>query len=391
LRAEVWAVIEPLLRDPDPSPEADLAAEERDAERLAILLSVRTNALTALFDYTDWVLGSGEASEETRALHAVPEVRVALDRALDPTLERSGIVRARLGAAFPFLAFRDATWAREAAGRLFPAAPDLAQLRDRAWRAYLDRPASSVAFTVLVEQYERAVRELDPSDTAKDGVERTSRLGEHLLRFYAEGALATHRAEHLLDDFLVRAPADARTAVVTALGRALRKAPLAEPVRHRLQAFWIGRLESARAAPGVAAGELAAFGSWFASGAFPYPWAAERLQEGLEIVPRVEQDYAVMKHLSVHVSEAPLPSVRCVEILLTDPDQSWEVYSPGSPARDALRRALLAGDEARSATEAVINRLSAPPLGYTQLQSILTTPGNQEQASDDDDPDDDDY
>jgi hypothetical protein len=104
-----------------------------------------------------------------------------------------------------------------------------------------------------------------------------------------------------------------------------------------------------------------------------------------------EPDYGVMKYLSVHVSEAPLPSVRCVEILLRDPDQAWEVYSPGSPAWNALRRALLAGDEARSATEAVINRLSAPPLGYTQLQSILTDPSDPGPPEDDDDDDVNDY
>jgi hypothetical protein len=128
LRAPVWSVIEVLLEDPDPSPEAE--AECKGTSICPVTLSfnaVRSEALRTAIGYGLWCMLSLKGAdvnrpEDSPGLGAMPELGRALESHLDTDQERSLAVRSVYGEWFPQLVLLDYKWASEHVEAVFPTA-----------------------------------------------------------------------------------------------------------------------------------------------------------------------------------------------------------------------------------------------------------------------------
>ena len=126
LRERVWAVLQALMSDPDPTLERDSEFPHNDEDPFQLAnSSVRAAALLAIFTYGTWVRSgilqasySGGAS--WNGFDSAPEVGNILiehlDRAVDPSLS----VRAIYGWQLPLVTDLDTEWVKAHEHDLFP-------------------------------------------------------------------------------------------------------------------------------------------------------------------------------------------------------------------------------------------------------------------------------
>ena len=68
-------------------------------------------------------------------------------------------------------------------------------------------------------------------------------------------------------------------------------------ILQRFRFLWEKRLSVAISSPDLYSEELAAFGSWFASGKFDDNWSLEQLKTVLNLVDKAEPDHLVIERL----------------------------------------------------------------------------------------------
>ena len=255
LRERVWAVLEPLTNDPDPTVEHDAkyGGDNMDAPTLAIN-TVRGKAMNTVVAYALWVRRYLDKADPRPAftLDAMPEVRRVLDEHLDLMREPSLAIRSCYGRHFPWLQHLDRAWAQQAVPRIFPADEEHAPYRRAAWDTYLlFCPAYDDVLPVLEQEYLRAARELASAEPKKKR-EYTPRqhLAEHVVAYYWRNRIAIDSV--LLTEFFRFAPADLRGHGLDAVGRWLASrpqnaAPIEEEALGRLRALWEWRLQIANA------------------------------------------------------------------------------------------------------------------------------------------------
>ena len=139
-RDAVWQILEPLTRDPDPSPATE--ANRLDGKPRFHHLSINSNrgtAMHAVVEYALWCRREFEASgtDIESGFDLLPEVRAVLQTHLQPAQDPSLAIRSIYGRWLPWLALLDEKWVIENTSQIFPRAPELSGFRDAAWDTYI--------------------------------------------------------------------------------------------------------------------------------------------------------------------------------------------------------------------------------------------------------------
>ncbi len=281
LRERLWAVLEVVLRDPDPSTEADAKYDLHSSYgppwQLA-LNSARGAGMLAVFDYARWVYAAaGGKSSNVELAAEAPEVFVAIDVCLSAEQEPTRAVRSTIGTNFVSLFAMSKAWTRDNVDRIF--SPD--RLGDAAWDSYLAHNAAyDETFVVLVPRYTQAVGRLPVEEPPAGawGADVVGNLGIHLTTAYVRGHLSINGT--IVEDFFRSAPSSAIGTALTSLGNALatERDALPKSIAERCQAIYdfilsiiVERPEDTRLAA------LGGFGIWFQSTQLPDEWLLDRL------------------------------------------------------------------------------------------------------------------
>jgi hypothetical protein len=350
LQEEVWACIEPITRDySDPTPERE-ANYSGDFYTLAIN-STRGQAMEAVMNFVLWCGRelSGE-SPSNGFLESIPDARAALEEHLNPKTDPSLAVRAVYGFYFPYLWYRDHSWAQSHVPTIFPSEPDLLRFRRAAWSAYIGY--SNVypeIFTLLHQVYEWAIANLDRPKEEEDNYENRQSLTAHLVQMYLGGHLTLQNEESLLRQFYRKADAELKAFVISRIGLTFYRTPddIPSEVVLRANDLWSWRLEQAGQNPDDdQKRELIEFGWWFGGKHFELEWSLLNLQIVLKLTGgKIEPDYLVIEKLAAAFRERPAEALTCLNIMVAGGHDLWN----HSEHRDSAKSMLRAGLESENA------------------------------------------
>ncbi len=365
-RTRVWRVIEACLEDPDPSPERDGGHEPATVA----INSVRGEALHAAVRYALWVeraLGTESAFE---GVDSLPEFVVALNRRLDPTVDRSLAIRAVLGQWFVQFVRMDRQWAVSLVPKLFPADLDSASFFSAAWNAYVVFNRAYVAtFEILRESYELAVDRFEEVDEDRymAGNPR-EHLAEHLfyLRFNDSVDLSS---DGLFDRFWRVAPVEIRKHSIRDVGWSFEQGnpTFSDDFRLRVVETWEWIFDRGSDAEQES---LSEFGAWFGAQQFEDAWLLAQGQRVLELGVSLQPDFSVYKSLPGMADEHPREVVEILRLMITTDAEGWSVLGSVEEVRETLATVLGSGDEsARSDAVAVLNLLGAR--GMSEFRDLV--------------------
>ncbi|MHB1296003.1 MAG: hypothetical protein ACYC4R_13520 [Anaerolineae bacterium] len=379
-RFTAWAVLQPLLEDPEPTPayEAENGGSNMDPATLSIN-TVRGQAMHAAVCYALWVRKhddqvTGE-EERSRGFAMMPEVREVLDRHLDRDYDPSPAVHSVYGRWFPWLVYLDPDWASANVHRIFPTESALLPLRDAAWSAYVVYwSAHPDAVGLLQGEYLAAIDRIGyVAADRRCFADPDEHLAQHIMSLYCQGILSLDAQSGLLGRFYAKAPDSLCAHASNAIGRGMHgdTDPLPPEVADRLVALWHHRLCIALSDnPASHAAELSEFGWWFSSAKFDTAWSVAQLKQVLQVTTNIQLDNLVVAQLAVHCAEFPLDCVECLS-LLTEGEPSWRFYGWEDYPRKILATALGSSSvEARQAATELINRLGAR--GNLQFRDLLS-------------------
>ncbi len=377
LRDQVWAVLEPLTRDLDPTPEHEkrYGGANMDAPTLAIN-TTRGEAIHSTIRYALWMhratrAAGGEAADVD--FDAMPEVRSVLDEHLRVEVDPSAAIRSAYGQWFPWLVLLDEQWVQERLGDIFPEDPQLAYLRDAAWEAYLVFcPPYDITFEILRAEYRKAVERLEESassDNRHPGSPR-ERLGQHLITLLLRGKIRLD--DELVVRFFDRAGEEVRKDTLAGVGEALRESPdLPREVAERAMTLWNTRLAAARVQPESHRRELAAFGEWFISAKLPDAWTLEQLIAALKLTGgKVDGDDLVLERLAGLAETQPAAAVEALRLIAEGDREGWTLVGSSDNIRNILATALFSNQpDARDAATDLVHMLGAR--GFKDLRTLL--------------------
>ncbi len=369
-REDVWNLLATLLHDPDPEVERESGT---DCSEVA-LNSTRGEAVRGAILYGCWVRRLAQIPESFTAL---PELKEALDRKLDPIAEPSPAIRSVYGEMLPTLYYLDSEWVTDAVERIFPTGKWEDARWSAAWLGYVRyAPFLPEVAELLDQHYIQAARRPSPLSDDKDANRLAERrLAEHL----AEIMLLppTESQERVIAAFFASASAPQCGSAIAALGRALGEAdPVLEPIRRQeLMLFWESRVHVAQT-EGIhhRKEELERFVSWCSSGQFQPEWCLGQLEIalGMSAVPKPLD--AAFEYFRAQASAHTLPVLRCLQRLLQGVEHDWEIDYSEDAIRETLATSLASADAKASslASEIVSQLLSRGMHSYRDLLSILT-------------------
>jgi hypothetical protein len=377
LRAELWAVLQKLLSDQEPTEETENEYVRHKMDPVEISLNAeRPKAMHAVMTYALWVKRNLEAESAIVSdglwFERMPEVRKILDEHLDVQADRSVGVRSIYAQWLPSLFMWDKTWLGENVSRIFPIEPEQADLLNAAWHSYVIwcQP-SGVLMDLLREQYMSAIRRIPlvppqcryPHDSSE-------RLAEHLLLLYGWGKLDA--TGPLLTAFFTTAPERIRGHGFHQLGFGLyhEKGTVTTEIIERFQALWELRVTAAKVAGEKRVAELWTFGWWFASEKFGDDWALAQLAEVLRLTGKIEVDHLVVQRLARVADQRPGLAVECLALMVDGAKEAYEIVGWDKDATAILTSALKSSDaKAKADARALINRLDAR--GHSGFRELL--------------------
>ena len=356
LRQAVWNVLEPLTRDPNPTPaeEATAAGYSSMDPYTQSINTNRSKAMHAVMAYALWCRRELEARDTDTVVgfDLIPEVRTVLDEHLDPQGDPSLAVRAVYGKWLPWLILLDERWAAANITLILPRAAELAVLRDAAWNTYIGWcPPFNEAYDALRHEYEAAVERV-PSEGTVDlaGNERAdAKLGEHLVTFHWRGCLQSA----LLERWFERADDELAARVMNFLGRALNNTEedIEPRVLQRIQQLWDTRLEAIAQEPEAHQSEADAFAYTFASAKLDDDWSLAGLETTLRPGSPRWSGRPVIGRLAELADTKPNEATRFALRMLTGAANDWDHLG----WRDQVRDVLTATSHT-TALEAIENR-----------------------------------
>lgn len=376
----VWATLQPLTEDPEPTPEyeKEYGGTNMDPTSLSIN-TTRGEAMHALVRYALWVRHYLENESDgkerpDRGFEEMPEVREILNAHLDIERDPSLAIRSVYGQWFPWLVLIDSKWAAKKAGDIFPSEEKERPFWDAAWNAYVFRcQAYDNVFDVLEDQYALAIdRSIEPTKD-EDSFENPQRnLGEHLMVFYWRGKLNISEPESLLGRFWKKASPFVRGKALVFVGRNLQdtEGEVEAKTLDRMKKLWESRLEEAKSAQDAAVfvSEMEAFGWWFASGKFDDKWAIEQLLEALRLVQKTDPTHLVVDRLAEVSEKFPFEAVQCLGLLAKGDREGWKIHGWIEEAKTILSSAMKSGGKATESAEDLIHYLGSR--GYLQFRSL---------------------
>ena len=362
-RTRVWALVERVAADADPTPERETST---DAEPLQLSLSaLRARGAVALLRYLQWLdrhLPDGERPGQL-GFAAAPETQPTLELLVDEDPSRA--VRAALTAELPLLATFDREWlGARIASIVDPSGDALAQV---GWKTYLRYAAIYDSVTsLLADAYRRAVATM--ADASADDDDDRRQLADHVAIIWRD---LPDTVEGLLDELLAVGTDTDRARVMALLGRALNPrgpsdyAPSTEDLnRHR--ALWDSRLA---ANPGPL--ELREFGWWWSSGRFRRPEDLARMTATFAAaggqVGDIRDALALVRDLLSEDTALAAPVIQLLEALAQARTAQSQYLAP-ELLSDLLRPALERAD-LRDRAVALVHQFGAQ--GYLTLRALL--------------------
>jgi hypothetical protein len=311
-RFDVFAAMESLVHDPDPSTSRTEDAEPNDPLMMIALNSVRGRALGLVVHYLVWL----HQANTFGSIVDCPEVQALVAERLD--LETSPAVLSQLGRHFTQLAALDFDWARALAAPLFGGI-HAAQGRHDAWCAYLaEQPALSTC-DLLRDRYELHVARLDGAQAVS---ENEHHLVHHLMTMYWSGRIDLGD-DSLLGRFFANAPSSLRGYAIQYIGHSLKRSPEGPDklVADRIVELWDARRNHADGLlDSTIADEAQAFEWWFTADNLDPAWLLENLDWSLRRGPGPQHPYQLAKKLAVVAQRTPadlLAVLRCYQHLLS--------------------------------------------------------------------------
>jgi hypothetical protein len=385
LRDQVWAVLEPLTHDLDPTPEYEqrYGGANMDPPTLAIN-TIRGEAIHSTIRYALWVHRAARAGREEAAnvrFDAMPEVRSVLDDHLRVEIDPSAAIRSAYGQWFPWLVLLDEQWVQERLRDIFPENPQLDYLRDAAWEAYVVFcPPYDTTFELLRDEYRKAVERLEAPAASVNHHPGSpqERLGEHLITLLLRGKLQLD--DELITRFFERAHEDVRRVTLAHVGAALRESPDLPPeVVERAMRLWESRLGVAQTQPESHREELVAFGEWFAAAKLPKPWSLEQLVKTLRVTSgKVDVDDVVLERIADVAEIYPEAAVESLRLIAEGDKEGWTLVGSHDHVYNILAAALSSDQpNVRDAATDLIHVLGAR--GFKDLRMLLL-PGHPGQA-----------
>ncbi len=361
LREEVWSVLEPLTRDPNPSP-AEEATAAGYGSMDPLTLSINTNrgkAMHAVMAYALWCARELDARglDTTAGFDLIPEIRTVLDEHLDPNIEPSLAVRAVYGNWLPWLMLLDKGWVAANLARILPSDPELAGLRDAAWNTYVRWcPPFDSVYDMLRHEYEAAVERIpsEGTDDPADDERADAKLGEHLVAFYWRGCLQPV----LLERWFELADDELAAKVMDYLGRSLNNTEedIDPEVLRRIRQLWDSRLEVIASDPEAHQNEADAFAYTFASAKLDNDWSLASLEVALQPGGSRWRGHTVMARLAEIAAIKPTEATRCTLQMLEGTADDWEDLGWRNEVRDVLAATDHANDpETLSNREAIVD------------------------------------
>lgn len=395
LRGQVWEAIEPVTRDPNPTPEDDELylfgglKQKYEGTRLKVrnldvlsysINTVRGEAMHTVVRYALWLRRNLEKQPGAKELiekrfDFMPEVRRVLDERLDVRREPSLAIRAVYGRAYPWLYQLDPGWARGAVSRIFPAGHELASHWEAAWEAYMASwPAYDEIADVLREQYKAAVERIGSSPEKLERiVNLDERLAGHLMTLYWRGKMEYD--SDLLAGFYAKANAEIRACAMNFIGRGLyqEKGEISAETLDRLKLFWKMRLQTAQAGRAEEfTEEFAQFGWWFICRKLEDEWAMEQLVSALRISKSSQPEHLVVGRLAELSDKMPNRAIECLSLIVEGDKQGWGILGWQEDAKKTIKRALESSDAAaRQSAFDLANRLgSLGHFGFVELLKL---------------------
>jgi hypothetical protein len=324
-RADLFAAIEHVARDPDPSPSRCADAAPNDPHLTVALNSIRGRALALAVDHLVWLRHAGAF----QSIADCPEVEALITERL--AAEESPAVLSVPGRHFKKITALDAGWAAAIKEPLFNGrhSPDG---RDDAWCAYLAENSTAKACSLVMDVYERHVVQLDPAAEVS-GCDRG--LVQHLVALHWSGKIDDIGVgDTIIEKLFSSAPPELKGYAIEHIGRSLAQSgdSVEEGASKRLRALWNWRRGVAEA-NSVAinfVNELQAFQWWFTADNLDTNWLLDNVEWTLQNGATHQHPYQLAKHLAVIANRAPLslPAVlRCYEHLIAPGDVpllGWE-------------------------------------------------------------------
>lgn len=386
LRSEIWQVLEPLTRHPDPTPERERRSTHEPMDSVSTAInSIRGTAIEAAIRYALWIRRNLEGSPDAKELVAhgfneIPEVRTVLETHLDPSLDCSSAIRSIYGQWFPWLALLDNSWAKERISTIFTPKEPFQSLGKIAWDTYLLYcPAFDDVFTLLRNLYKNSADQLRESKYSERGHrDPVEKFAEHLMIYYWRGKVDNESEDSPFRSFWENAPPMLRGAALEFIGRSIinTKDEIPHDIVELLVRLWESRTAHYRMAgtSNEASLELAAFGWWFSSGKCEPLWSLANLEFTLEIGKAIEADHMVVNKLLDYASLYPLEVIKCLTLLVHADLKEWSIYSWREEAGKILAIILGAFDrDAVSAAETLVHELGSR--GYREFRSLLSGDG----------------
>jgi hypothetical protein len=338
----LWAVTEPLMADPQPTPEfeARFGPPNMDLDALAIN-SVRGMAMHAAFHYVVWRAEVGTSGTAT--------VRAALDaiaQHLGPGPDPSLAVRSVFGWWFPAMAEHYPAWASAHAGDVFPLDTEQYRFFKAAWGAYLVHWAPGAReLEALRPQYELALSRMGEADGDKRRAGSPSTtaqlLGQHFAWLYCGGALLLD--DPLLTTFFEGAPHEVVAGATEHLGRLfLRSAPPPD-IWQRLRAWW--ELRKQVLASATDKSELGKLGWWAQVADIEAQWFLAELEDCLRQGVKMEGDFYLVKKLAMIAPGAPGEALTCLRLMEESGNYSWLISGHVDETTTILRSAMESRDD----------------------------------------------
>lgn len=354
-RKEAWRAIRPLTDDPDPEVSPATAPALVPTAIADSNSTVRGEAMHAVCRYALWVRREIETSQQARERVArgfdeMPEVREVLEAHLDPAADPAPAVRSVYGRWFSYLLLLDNRWGVANAARIFPQDPKLEHLRDAAWEGHISFSSPFDHLLAVIEgEYRRAVERVGTyAPPAPGTISAHHRLAEHLMVFYLRGKVAMDRSG-LLGTFFNQAPDPLRRHAMAFIGRSLgtQDGRVPKDIAMRMQALWDKRMQAAESSGdiGAFAGELSAFGWWFASRKLDLTWSVRQLLKVLELGIKVEAANLVIAALKDLDESLVDRKVEALDRILAMEQDSVNLVAWTDDSREVINQGLVAGDE----------------------------------------------
>jgi hypothetical protein len=390
LRELVWQAIEPVTRDPDPTPENEQkylrggvqeeyrkwGAKSRSPDPLTSAInSVRGTAIEATVQYALWLRREFEKHPQrdkilAQGFDAVPEARTVLEHHLDTATDPSLAIRSIYGQRLPWLQALDRRWAEENRPRILPRAEP--EYWHAVWDTYVCycQPYNDI-LDWLRDEYAFAVEQAGKHEHIWSTPQAPDlSLAQHLATFYWRGKLPY--GEGLLSAFYHTADITLRGYVLNYLGRSLCQIKETIPVElaERLMELWTSRLEVGKCGPAAGAEELKEYGWWFGSGKLEDQWSINQLLEALRIAKRVDPDFMVVERLAQTSEAFPLESIEALRMMVEADIKGWSILGWRDKAKEIIRAARRSSNaDARQRAEDLVNLVGSR--GHFDFGDIL--------------------